>query len=561
MKKFTYIMIIFVFAIESLSAALTPQAIAISDPTVKKIRQFDNTIWAVGRGISTYDLNTGEMKKWHQDYMALASTELMFTDIWRNFDGNIYLSSNLGIWMIYDTNWSILTTENSPLPSNKVNCMVEDPTGLLWIGTDKGLIIKNGSEWETENYGIDFNVTSISFDPNSDTVFICSNSPHFDVLVNGELTEVTLPAEALIGSNQISYRKVIKDRTGVKWIATYGTYGLIRQDEISFQQLMMSSQEESYIDDINLSADGDISGTNAAGFFKIDVASSEITMIDYNISNGLIGRPMTSYIDYLDNIWMGGSCKLIKKVQNKDTTYSTIYDNELMPGQFLNTFYSAPNGYVYIANYDGMGIFDTHNFKFYGIKKGFNKIGGIKDIATNSLNDVYIISHNQLYQFTEDSLHSVLDDKYSSISKYGLSFDSADTLWMTSNRHLWRYFEGRTDTFSLPGKADNFTFGDVIIDKNSIKWVKTLEGYYGFRDNKWIDSIIPSDIPKKIRTFEDLKMYADYNGDIWLASVGDIFKFNDGNWDIITSGENDVPAFKSAFTFIRSSRQNVFASR
>jgi hypothetical protein len=522
----------------------TPQAIAISDPLVTKIQQFGDSIWAVGRGISIVNLKTKELTKIHQKYMYLANSSLTFTDIYKDSENKYYFGSNHGLWTLKDTTWEIQTKANSPLPSDSINCIVPDMDGTLWIGTEKGLIRKTTEKWDLENFGIDFPVTSISFDAQSDTVFICSDTYYFHVLVGNELTPISLPIAPLMEIRQVQYCNVLKDAFGAKWIATYGTYGLVRWDGEDIQQFLMENTAESVIFDINLETDGNIIGINGSGYFKIETALSSLSETDYNIKTGALGRPMTAIRASDGQIWFGGTCPLTNRIAVKKPIKYVRYNNALMPGPFLNTFYAAFNGNTYLANYNGLGFFNTSSFFFFDSTSHGSKITGISDISAN-LDSIYFIAYNQLFKFEKDGLKDILGPKYKSYSYYGSTFDQEDTLWFTSRRFIWKYDNGKIDSIAIPGPADNYCFTDIHCDKNNTKWIKTLNGYYGYRDGIWADSIMPADIPEKIRTFEDLRMYIDYNRDIWLTSINSIFKYDNKKWEIISSGKNGVPKFAS----------------
>jgi hypothetical protein len=545
MRYFFYILVIILSLNSIQGLASTPQAIAISDPLITKIRQYGDSIWAVGRGISVVNLKTKELHKVHQDYMYLASSELIFKDIYKDNDNKYYFASNSGLWVVKDTIWEILQITNSPLPSDSINCIVPDKNGTLWIGTEKGLIRKNADNWELENFGIDFPVRSITFDSQSDTIYICSDTYYFHVLVGSELTPISFPVVPLMETRQVQYRKVIKDDYGIKWIATFGTYGLVRWDGEDVKQLLMNNTAESIIFDIESDKEVNIVGINGEGYFKVDASYSDISQLDYDLSNGALGRAMTAMRASDGHVWFGGTCPLTNRIAIKNPTKYIRYNNALMPGPFLNTFFAAENGNTYLANYNGFGIFDTSTFQFFDSTSHGSKITGITDISSNLENEVFLVAYNQLFRFDKDSLIDVLGSKFKSYSYYGSTFDNSDTLWLTSRRFIWKYFDGKVDSIVIPGPSDNYCFTDINIDKNQTKWIKTLKGYYGYRGGIWSDSIMPADIPAKIRTFEDLKMYIDYNGDIWLSSIDVLFKYDGGAWEMLTSGKDGVPEFAS----------------
>ncbi|MBN1465484.1 hypothetical protein JXA02_06970 [candidate division KSB1 bacterium] len=52
-------------------------------------------------------------------------------------------------FVLYATDWTNFTAENSGLASNMVKVVVVDPSGNKWFGTDKGLSAYDGAKWVT----------------------------------------------------------------------------------------------------------------------------------------------------------------------------------------------------------------------------------------------------------------------------------------------------------------------------------------------------------------------------------------------------------------------------
>ncbi|MEZ4756821.1 MAG: two-component regulator propeller domain-containing protein [Flavobacteriales bacterium] len=58
------------------------------------------------------------------------------------FLGPLALAAQPGVWEAFDTS-------TGELPSNRVGCMLAEPDGTLWFGTDWGLVRLEGEEWTT----------------------------------------------------------------------------------------------------------------------------------------------------------------------------------------------------------------------------------------------------------------------------------------------------------------------------------------------------------------------------------------------------------------------------
>ncbi len=95
-----------------------------------------------------------------------------------------------GISMFDGKNWTTFDTTNSALPHPWVNTLAMDSSGVLWIGTKKGLVAKAGSEW---------------------TVYTVENTP--------------LPDSSIYD--------ILVDKNDVKWISTRA--GLVRYDNKTWE--------------------------------------------------------------------------------------------------------------------------------------------------------------------------------------------------------------------------------------------------------------------------------------------------------------------------------------
>jgi ligand-binding sensor domain-containing protein len=65
------------------------------------------------------------------------------TSVFQDRRGLVMIATNKGLVTFNESSneWHLLTTSNSALPSNPINCLMEDQAGSIWIGLDKQLVV------------------------------------------------------------------------------------------------------------------------------------------------------------------------------------------------------------------------------------------------------------------------------------------------------------------------------------------------------------------------------------------------------------------------------------
>lgn len=78
------------------------------------------------------------------------------------YKGDIWVGSSNGLFRVSDDQSRVLnsyTTENSKLKSNQINVLYTDTEGRLWVGTDEGIVIIDGKNWN--QYERDHKITGV----------------------------------------------------------------------------------------------------------------------------------------------------------------------------------------------------------------------------------------------------------------------------------------------------------------------------------------------------------------------------------------------------------------
>jgi hypothetical protein len=199
---------------------------------------------------------------------------------WVGFSNAVASSAAaLGLYNNTSSTWTFYNKTNTPaLPSNKVNCLAKDNSGNIWIGTQAGLAVYNGSSFTayTTTNGLPSNIIN-SLETVNNMVYIGTPAglSRFDGLTftNYNTTNTFLPFNNITaikaetandiwlgtGNNLIKFyinssftstsytvstpsftfgnvNAIHIDASGNKWLAPSMDYGLIRYNNVSFDK-------------------------------------------------------------------------------------------------------------------------------------------------------------------------------------------------------------------------------------------------------------------------------------------------------------------------------------
>ena len=381
------------------------------------------------------------------------------------YKSNIYVdadNSNLSDYkqIVYD--------QDSGLGTSEINCIYQEQSGYIWIGTDGGLYRFNGS---------DFKLYSL-WDTDKQDVY-CIND-------------------------------LFQDSMGRFWIATnnYGLFylsdGTIKHFDRDYYDGIKS------INDVCEGPNGEIYIATAYGLYSADVEGLSL------IRNEQIGKQNISAItvsgEKVWGIYGGYNIFSVDASGNVISQKSNDYTKEE-----LSTISSDDSGNIYIGTF-GYDVIKMQDFDGFSILSA--KYEGINTILAKG-NRVYVCTDGGVGYFKNDNSFSSL--KKLSIDNYikDMIIDYEGNYWFASKRSGILYmakgkFVNLNRKFGIPENMTN----TVCVTNDGETYIGTDEGLYVLDKNNKVKRSDDDPIIKKFDNTSIRDIICDSSGNMWFATYG-----------------------------------------
>ena len=246
--------------------------------------------------------------------------------------------------------WSVYNTDNTVMIENQINCLLVDENQGLWVGTNWGLYLKNGGEWQEFTDELpNPQVRSLSLD-NNGNLWIGTLS---GLSIKEGNNWTTYNNQNSILTNQIN--DVVFNQNNEAYIATID--GLFKYDTDFSLVLDTSSLENSFINVKSLGFKGDslVLGTinGGLGYLYND------SVVWRNTSNSSINdnTAIDLAVDNNQNVWLaapyGG---LISHLNNNSWLIYNSAENNQWPSNSLTALLFDQEQFLF-AGSNGAGFF------------------------------------------------------------------------------------------------------------------------------------------------------------------------------------------------------------
>ncbi|MCB8998894.1 MAG: hypothetical protein H6540_02335 [Bacteroidales bacterium] len=140
------------------NANLSISNLPFEDIAINSIASWEGDYYFATNGRSLYRTSNWDASvnafsgatQWKKPYNGSSLTDTM-TVVFVDSRGDQWMGGKAGLQV---HSGHIPTSMNTAffdeLPSPAVNCITEDPDGNIWVGTEKGIVVYNGSVWETK---------------------------------------------------------------------------------------------------------------------------------------------------------------------------------------------------------------------------------------------------------------------------------------------------------------------------------------------------------------------------------------------------------------------------
>ena len=274
----------------------------------------------------------------------------------RVFIGTIhFLLISFSLYAQIENRFLTFTSENSPLPSNKIYCLTVDNNNVKWIGTDKGLARFDGINWyvyDKSNGLLSDDITSIVIDKVNNIWIINSVLSVYDGFNWNHFTQDRYE-NASVNSKTLAI-----DSNNIKWMTTLIEKG--------------ATAVCSFNDSIFTIFDWGMTNVDLRSVWKIKSYNHEKWIADYRTlwkyDDHKLTKTQLGIIDDFD-ISMSGHIALSTHIDegSSDEMYTYFYHYELIDSN-THKIKHLPSGYNFAVSYE------TDSIKWYGINYSLYRV-------------------------------------------------------------------------------------------------------------------------------------------------------------------------------------------
>ena len=475
----------------------------------------DNYIWVGTRNENLYKISIKDCSIKEYNTPIEIDKNSSIRDILQDKNKNIWIATDSGLvkYNKFKDEFNVYKKgkfDRNGLTDNLIFCIMEDKSGLIWLGTYSGVSI---------------------FDPKTNINYYKHNLDNEDNIS--------------IADNMVS--GIYKDNDGLVWVGT-NTEGVTVLDREKNKTYYIKEK-----DGLTSNKVYDIKGNDNLIVISTD---NGINLIDkkkksfktYNKKNGLEHSNVRSILIDNENLWLGTTegVVILNTVTNKFVDISYISDKYKIEDRLNGCIYKDKSGTYWIGYFLDGGLLklDSKNksTKLYRMNKNNNKSisnNSIRTINEDSRGNLWIGTNNGLNKFnpkTEEFEVYTKEDGLPNNTIYGIVIDKKDHIWVSTNYGLSK-FDYKKNEFT------NFDIVDGLQGRefNGKSFHMSYDGEIFFGGTEGLNSFRCEDL-KKTKKQVDLSIGDIYVNDKKYNNIENInFKNNENNISI----EMFLPYYKN----------------
>lgn len=424
--------------------------------------------------------------------------------------GNLWIGTNRGGLIKFCNDQFTVYTTKDGLPSDFIISLCEDHEGSLWIGTDKGLACykKNKFTSYTEEDGLSSSLISALYEDSKEDLWIGSFHGGVMCLKDGRLLSLPLNNKQV---DTTSVRSICEDKNGNIWIGTESSGLYCLSNSIITRYTIDHGLSNNAVFSILEDRDGNLwIGTNKGLSLLKDGTIASFPR-EENFSICII---RAIYEDKEGNIWIGMRGKGLWRIS--DGKFTTYTEKDGLSNDFVRAIYEDDSGNLWIGTNSGLNLFKDEEFISFG-GKYLSEIP-IFSIVKDKKKNLWVAAVGKygLFRFRNNhcTIYSKKNGLYSSVIT-AIYLDRKDNIWIGSFGGGLYLF--KNDKFIHYSTKDGL-YSDIIYyileDHRGNLWVSTGIGLNCIRDEK----ILPYSTEETLSDEVVLFMHEDAENNLWLAT-------------------------------------------
>lgn len=369
---------------------------------------------------------------------------------------NLFLSLFLllSLSVLYSKNTQLyfdnFTTEEG-LSDNYINCILQDKSGWMWIGTGMGIERFDGLKFKEfpiyDLDGIHFQSVLVRnfFESSDGTLYACIEE--FGLVKFNRQKEYfeRLVINGLAVACNVSVKEIVEDKAHNLWVAT--KKGLLKIDLLNQKVTTYDNKKDTnslicnYVRTLALDENSQLWIGTKEGLDKLDISTGEFVHFA-NLTPKLGDEVFDIYIDSNNNIWIGTGKNGIIKLDKSNNIIENLIPNKSDERSItVRSIFQDDAGEFWIGTRGGLFLYNESNKRIQSYK---NDLWENKSLIHNSVMYVSQDRKGDMWVGTRGGLSYLVKEKqlfkhYKALpnnSKY-LNNSEVYCIWMDAIGNIW----------------------------------------------------------------------------------------------------------------------------